>query len=42
VLDEDQLSRIRTEAAARVEQAIQFAKSSPVPDPAEAKRYVFA
>jgi pyruvate dehydrogenase E1 component alpha subunit len=42
VLDEDQIARIRTVAAARVEQAIQFAKGSPRPDPAEAGMYVFA
>jgi TPP-dependent pyruvate/acetoin dehydrogenase alpha subunit len=42
VLDEGEISRIRTAAAARVEQAVQFAKSSPRPDPAEAGRYVFA
>jgi pyruvate dehydrogenase E1 component alpha subunit len=42
VLDEDEIARIRTAAAARVEQAIQFAKSSPRPNPAEARNYVFA
>jgi len=42
VLDEEGIGKIRTEAAARVEQAIQFAKSSPTPDPTEARRYVFA
>lgn len=42
VLDEEGISRIRTDAADRVEKAIQFAKSSPTPDPAEARRYVFA
>lgn len=42
VLDEAEISRIRTEAAARVEDAIQYAKDSPTPDPAEATRYVFA
>ena len=42
VLDEDEIARIRSAAAARVEAAIQFAKSSPRPDPAEAGRYVFA
>jgi pyruvate dehydrogenase E1 component alpha subunit len=42
VLDEQEISRIRTAAADRVEQAIQFAKSSPRPDPADARKYAFA
>ncbi len=42
VLDEEGIGKIRTQAADRVEQAIQFAKSSPTPDPGEAHRYVFA
>lgn len=42
VMDEAMASQIRTEAAAQVERAVQFAKSSPLPDPAEAGRYVFA
>lgn len=42
VMDEAQLSRIRTETAAQVEAAVQFAQSSPLPDPTEARRYVFA
>jgi len=42
VLTEDEISRIRTEAAARVERAVQFAKDSPRPDPAQVREYVFA
>ena len=42
VLGEEEIAKIRTAAAARVEQAVQFAKSSPRPDPAEAELYVFA
>ncbi len=42
VLDEEAIGKIRTAAADRVEKAIQFAKSSPTPDPTEARRYVFA
>jgi len=42
VMNEAMLSQIRTEAAAQVESAVQFAKSSPLPDPAEARHYVFA
>jgi acetoin:2,6-dichlorophenolindophenol oxidoreductase subunit alpha len=42
VLTEDEISRIRTEAAARVERAVQFAKDSPRPDPAQVRDYVFA
>jgi len=42
VLDEDAIASIRTAAAERVEKAVQFAKESPRPDPAEARKYVFA
>lgn len=42
VLDEGEIARVRTEAAARVERAVQFAKDSPHPDPAQARDYVFA
>jgi pyruvate dehydrogenase E1 component alpha subunit len=42
VLDEGDIARVRTEAAARVERAVQFAKNSPHPDPAQARLYLFA
>jgi pyruvate dehydrogenase E1 component alpha subunit len=42
VLDEGEIARVRTQAAARVERAVQFAKDSPHPDPAQAREYVFA
>lgn len=42
VLDEAAVHRLREEAAARVRQALDFAKSSPRPDPATATDYVFA
>ena len=42
VLDEATKERIAREASERVESAIAFAKGSPLPDPAEATRYVFA
>jgi pyruvate dehydrogenase E1 component alpha subunit len=42
VLDEGAISRIKEEAAARVEQAIDFAKNSPVPAPETVLDYVFA
>jgi acetoin:2,6-dichlorophenolindophenol oxidoreductase subunit alpha len=41
VLDADAATAIRDEASARVEQAIEFAKSSPVPAPETALEYVF-
>jgi pyruvate dehydrogenase E1 component alpha subunit len=42
VLDDAVIARTRQEAQARVEQAIAFAKDSPVPDPATASSYVFS
>jgi acetoin:2,6-dichlorophenolindophenol oxidoreductase subunit alpha len=42
VLDASAISAIRKEASARVEKAIEFAKSSPVPAPETARDYVFA
>ena len=42
VLDATAISAIREEASARVEKAIEFAKSSPVPAPETARDYVFA
>ncbi|EWT03172.1 acetoin:2,6-dichlorophenolindophenol oxidoreductase subunit alpha [Intrasporangium oryzae NRRL B-24470] len=42
VLDEDAVSRIRATASERVEDAIAFAKNSPLPDAATATSYVFA
>ena len=42
VLDDDAVHRIRSTAADRVEDAIAYAKSSPLPDPASATSYVFA
>ncbi len=42
VLDEDQFRHVKDEAVARVERAIDFAKSSPQPAPETATEYVFA
>ncbi len=42
ILDEAAELRIRAEARARVEAAIEHAKSSPLPDPATATAYVFS
>jgi TPP-dependent pyruvate/acetoin dehydrogenase alpha subunit len=42
LLDDAAVEQIRASAAARVEDAVTFAKESPVPDPATAARYVFA
>ena len=42
VLDDDAVQRIRAAAAEHVEDAIAYAKSSPLPDPASATSYVFA
>jgi acetoin:2,6-dichlorophenolindophenol oxidoreductase subunit alpha len=42
VFDEPAAERIRHDAAARVADAIEFAKNSPVPAPADAGAYVFA
>ena len=42
VLDEEQVSNLRAEARQRVEEALEFAKSSPTPDPSTATDYVFA
>ena len=41
VLDDAVVTQTRTEAQARVEQAIAFAKHSPLPDPTSASSYVF-
>ena len=42
VLDDATVDRIGRGAAARVEEAIAFAKQSPLPDPSDAASYVFA
>jgi TPP-dependent pyruvate/acetoin dehydrogenase alpha subunit len=42
VLDDARTAEIKHEAQARVEEAISFAKDSPLPDPAQAGLYVFA
>jgi acetoin:2,6-dichlorophenolindophenol oxidoreductase subunit alpha len=42
VLDADAAQAIKDEASARVEKAVEFAKSSPVPAPETALEYVFA
>ena len=42
VLDDDSVAQIKNAARERVEDAIDFAKNSPVPDPASATSYVFA
>ena len=41
VLDDGAVAQARQQAQARVEQAIAYAKQSPVPDPAGATSYVF-
>lgn len=41
LLDEDAVDRIKAAASERVEDAIAFAKGSPIPDPATAGDYVF-
>lgn len=42
VLDDDAVAAARAEANSSVEDAVAFAKASPVPDPATARSYVFA
>jgi pyruvate dehydrogenase E1 component alpha subunit len=42
VLDDGQVAAIKKESQDRVEEAITFAKNSPLPDPADATSYVFA
>lgn len=42
LLDEAGAEGVKAEAAAQVEEAIAFAKDSPIPDPADATSYVFA
>lgn len=42
LLDDDAVARIKAEASERVEDAIAFAKDSPLPDPAQATAHVFA
>ena len=42
VLDDGKVARVKDTARARVQEAIDFAKKSPVPDPAHATSYVFA
>ena len=42
VLDDAVVSRVAQEALARVDQAITFAKESPLPDPSDATAYVFS
>jgi pyruvate dehydrogenase E1 component alpha subunit len=42
LLDDARRVAIKDEAAAHVEEAVAFAKDSPIPDPADAHKYVFA
>ena len=42
LLDDQLVAKIKEEASAKVQAAIDFAKASPVPDPASALKYVFA
>ena len=42
LLDDDAVARIKAAASERVEDAVAFAKDSPLPDPAQATAYVFA
>ena len=42
LLDDATCAQIRDDARARVEDAVAFAKESPLPDPADARAYVFA
>lgn len=42
VLDEAAVRRVREESSALVEEAVEFAKQSPIPDPATATAYVFS
>ena len=42
LLDDASCGEVKAQAQARVEEAIAFAKASPVPDPAGARSYVFA
>ena len=42
MLDDALVSRVAQEALARVDQAITFAKQSPLPDPSDATAYVFS
>lgn len=42
VLDDDAVAAARDDARTLVEEAVAFAKASPVPDPATARSYVFA
>lgn len=42
LLDDDAVARIKAAAGERVEDAVAFAKDSPLPDPASATSYVFA
>ncbi|WP_423783182.1 thiamine pyrophosphate-dependent dehydrogenase E1 component subunit alpha [Ferrimicrobium acidiphilum] len=42
VLDDEVVKDIAADAEARVEAAVAFAKSSPIPDPSSASRYVFS
>ena len=42
VLDDDKVAQVKKESQDRVEEAIAFAKDSPLPDPADATSYVFA
>lgn len=42
ILDDDSVAAIKQSAVARVEDAVEFAKGSPTPDPAAATSYLFA
>ena len=41
-LDDATVARVKEAASAKVEDAVEFARSSPVPDPADVRKYVFA
>jgi pyruvate dehydrogenase E1 component alpha subunit len=42
ILDDSRRDKIYQQAGERIEQAIAFAKSSPLPDPSTARSYIFA
>ncbi len=42
ILDDDAVTAVKDEATQRVEDAVAFAKDSPLPDPADVFKYVFA
>ena len=42
ILDDQLVAKIKEEASAKVQAAIEFAKASPIPDPESALKYIFA